>query len=538
MEKEILKEIINKEIKDTKELEKTKRKIMSFYRKKSPSNISLLEFYHKLDAKEKRRLFKDAHKVFSQKKDSLIKTILTTRPVRSLSGIVNVSVLTKPYPCPGECIYCPSEKGIPKSYLKDEPAVMRALTNKYDALKQVEMRLSALKMSGHPIDKIELRVIGGTWSFYSKQYREKFIVECFKACNDFPNKRKTIKKLNLKKEQVKNEKAKHRIVGLSIETRPDFINKKEIEILRNLGVTFVELGVQTIYNDVLDKIKRGHDISATIKATRMLKDSGFKVCYQMMPNLPGSNITKDKKTFQELFSNPDFQPDYLKIYPMATIKGTEAYQLWLNKKYKPYSDEKLKNLLKEIKKKIPCYVRIQRLIRDIPAQSIDAGTKISNLRQVILDEAKKENWSCQCIRCREIKDFYNKDEKLFLFRKDYQASQGKEIFLSFEDKKRKHLYSMLRLRIPSSKVVLNCLKNSALIREVHTYGQQIAINKKGLSPQHKGLGKKLIKKAEQIVSKEFEIKKIAVISAIGTRNYYRKLGYKEKDTYMIKTVKK
>ncbi len=493
------------------------------------SNINLLEFYHRMSTKEKRRLFRSAGKVLSQKKDCQVRKVLMTRPIRSLSGIVNVSVLTKPYPCPGKCIYCPEEKGMPKSYLKGEPAAMRALINKYDPERQVNTRIEALKMTGHPVDKIELRVIGGTWSFYPEQYRKSFIKRCFKACNRSGKTRR-----NLKQEQKRNEKAKHRIVGLSVETRPDFINKKEIDLLRELGVTSVELGAQSTDNGVLKRIKRGHGVSETIKATNLLKDAGFKVCYQMMLNLPGSSLKKDRDVFTELFSNPDFQPDYLKIYPMAVIKGTAMYNLWLKGGYRPYSESKLKDLIKEIKKEIPRYVRIQRLIRDIPSQNIEAGTKVSNLRQVISGEAKKEGWSCQCIRCREIKDDYDKKEKLVLFREDYQASRGTEIFLSIEDNKRKNLYSVLRLRIPSSE---SLLKNSAIIREVHTYGQQLAVGKKGISAQHKGLGKKLIKEAERIVRNEFkDVKKIAVISSVGTRNYYRKLGYRLKETYMIKTL--
>jgi elongator complex protein 3 len=528
MKKYLIKEIIKSGNLTRQELEKMKRVAMARYQQEAPTNISLLQFYHEMKDKEKRKLFKEANKVFSEKNNARIKKILTTRPVRSLSGIVNVSVLTKPYPCPGKCIYCPSEKGLPKSYLKEEPAAMRALMNNYDPEKQTRTRIQALKLSGHPIDKIEVRVIGGTWSFYPKKYRESFVKSCFKACNDF-NEKNQKRNRSLKQEQKRNEQAKHRIIGLSVETRPDFINEKEIELLRNLGVTSVELGVQSVDDSVLQKIKRGHKVSETIRATRELKNAGFKVCYQMMPNLPGSSLEKDLQGFKELFHNPDFQPDYLKIYPMATIKGTEAYALWRQKKYKPYSDLELKQVLKQIKKQVPRYVRIQRLIRDIPAQKIEAGTKVSNLRQVILDEAKKEGWSCQCIRCREIKEFYNKKEKLVLFREDYQASQGTEIFLSFEDQKRKNIYSLLRLRInPSQK--------KAIIREIHTYGQQLAIDKKGASPQHKGLGKKLMKKAEQIASKEFSCFKMSVISAVGTRNYYRKLGYRLQETYMTKKL--
>ena len=486
-----------------------KRKMAKEYKIPCPSNIELLKVYHKL-VKNK-----------SISRSPKIENLIRTRPIRSLSGIVNISVLTKPYPCPGKCVYCPNQRGVPKSYLSNEPAVMRAILNKYDPFKQVKMRLQALKNAGHPTDKIELRVIGGTWSFYPEKYQTWFVKRCFEACNK-------IRTSGVRKSHRLNEKSKHRIVGLSIETRPDFINLLEIKRLRKLGATMVELGVQSIYDDVLKLNKRGHNIQATIKATKLLKDAGFKVLYQMMLNLPGSNLKRDQKMFEELFSNPDFQPDLLKIYPTALLKEAPLYKWWKAKKYKPYIDNQLINLVKSIKKMVPYYVRIQRITRDIPSQSIVAGpAKISNLRQLIAGQVK-----CKCIRCREIRGNYNPKEKLYLFRQNYPASGGKEIFLSFEDKNRQKLYSLLRLRLTS--------QNTAIIREVHTYGQQLPIDGSRtsiISPQHKGLGKKLIKEAEKITKKELGLSQIAVISGVGVRGYYRALGYKLKNTYMTKNLR-
>lgn len=463
----------------------------------------------------------------SIKPSEKIRNLLKTRPIRSLSGIVNVSVLTKPYQCPGKCLYCPTQKGVPKSYLSNEPAVMRAILNKYDPYRQVKMRLQALVSTGHPTDKIELRIIGGTWSYYPEKYQTWFVKRCFEACNKRGSN-------SINQAQKLNEKAKHRIIGLSVETRPDFINEKEIKRLRKLGVTRVELGVQSIYDDVLKLNKRGHDVQATIKATKLLKDAGFKVCYQMMPNLPGSNLKKDEKMFKVLFSQPDFQPDLLKIYPCALLKEAPLYKLWLKKKYKPYTDNQLINLVKKIKKTIPYYVRIQRITRDIPSQSIVAGpAKISNLRQILKTQAKTEGWQCQCIRCREVRENYDPKEKLKLFRQEYKASGGKEIFLTFENKNRTKLYSLLRLRI------VETLPRSAIIRDVHTYGQQLPLERERIStisPQHKGLGKRLIKQAEKIAKKEFGLNKISVISGIGVRDYYRKLGYRLENTYMVKKI--
>jgi len=462
-----------------------------------------------------------------------IENLLRTRPIRSLSGIVNVSVLTKPYPCPGKCLYCPIEKGIPKSYLSGEPAVERAKRLNYDPYLQVKSRIEMLKAEGHPTDKIEMRIIGGTWSFYPKRYQNWFIKKCFDSCNEKEGK-------DLAKTQKLNEKVKHRIIGLSIETRPDFIDEKEIKNLRKLGITKVELGVQTLDDKILKLNLRGHLVKEVVLATKILKNSGFKVSYQMMLNLPGSSPKKDIKIFRELFSAPNFKPDLLKIYPCALVKEAPLYKWYLKGKYKPYSQKTLINILKEIKKEIPHWVRIERITRDIPAPKIISGpTKISNLRQIIKKELEKEGKKCRCIRCREIKASYNPKEKVYLFREDYNASEGKEIFLSFEDKKRERLYSLLKLRVTenSSLPIFPVLKDSAIIREVHTYGQQIPVSGQyKISPQHKGLGKKLIKEAEKITKREFGLNKIAVISGVGVRDYWRKLDYKLKETYMIKEL--
>ncbi len=508
--KNIILDLIKSGAKTSEDLALAKRKIGKKYKISQPNNMSLLKTYHEL---VKNKTLKPA---------KIIEKLLITRPVRSLSGIVNISVLTKPYPCPGNCLFCPTEKGIPKSYVSGEPAVERAKKLKYNPYLQVKKRIEMLKDEGHPTDKIELRIIGGTWSFYPEKYQNWFVKRCFDACNKKDS-------LKLKQAQKINEKAKHRIVGLSIETRPDFINEKEIEKLRKLGATMVELGIQSIYNEILRKNLRGHSVKETVLATKLLKDAGFKILYQIMLNLAGSNLKKDEKMFEELFSNPDFQPDLLKIYTCALLKKTPLYKLWKEKKYKPYTEKQLIELTKKIKQKVPYYARIQRISRDIPSKLIIAGpAKISNLRQILIQKMKKEGWRCECIRCREIREKYNHKEKIFLFRQDYQSSGNKEIFLSFENKKRTKLFSLLRLRIVS--------QNEAIIREIHTYGALVPINKKGEAPQHRGFGKKLIKKAEKIAKKEFGLKKIKVISGIGVRNYFRNLGYRLKNTYMAKKI--
>ena len=490
-----------------------------------PTNPDLREAYEKMIQEKK------------IKPNSNLEKMLFSRKIRTASGVAIVAVLTKPYPCPGKCLYCPTEPGMPKSYLSNEPAVMRAISAFFNPFLQVQTRLRSLEMNGHSIEKIELIVMGGTFSFFPKTYQTWFIKECFRACNEYTShkvrKVKKSKRLDLNKEQERNEKAKVRIVGLTLETRPDYIDEKEIKNFRRLGATRVELGVQSIFDDVLKKNRRGHTVQETIQATTLLKDAGFKINYHLMPGLLGSSIKKDRKMFEEIFSDSRFQPDMVKIYPTIVSEKSSLAKLWKKKKYRPMTNKEFEKLALEIKNKIiPPYVRIQRLVRDVPLEEIAAGPNISNLRQIIESKSK-----CRCIRCREVKNKSNSKEKIVLNRIDYQASEGKEIFLEFVSPDKKKLYAILRLRVPSKKVFLPFLKNSLIIREVHTFGQSIGLNKKDSKfVQHKGLGKKLIKEAEHIAKKEFRAKKIAVISGIGVRKYYRKLGYRLKNTYMVKSL--
>ena len=521
-----VKNFIKSRSQNSEDLARFKREFSRQHKVKNLSNVSLLSAYHKL------------LKTGKIKDNPAIRKLFVKRPVRSLSGIVNISVLTKPYKCPGACLYCPQQSGMPKSYLKGEPAAQRAYDLKFDAAKQVFQRLEVLSQSGHATDKIDLRIIFATWSAYPKKYRQDFIKACFAACNVWPNKKVLNKMLALplEKVQAKNEKAKHKIIGIAIETRPDCINVKEIKFLRELGVTKVELGVQSIYDDVLELNKRGHLSDKTILATKLLRDAGFKIAYQMMPNLPGSNFRKDLQMFEILFNDSRFQPDFLKIYPMAVLKEAPLYKLWKNKKFKSYTLKELSTLLAQIKCSLPYYVRVERVIRDIPSQyALNDAAKVTNLRQHILADLKNNNKVCHCIRCREIKNEELKEGTLELFIEKYQAGEGQEFFLSFVNKERTKLASLLRLRF-SYNQALPELKDCALIREVHTYGQQLEVSKKEKSAsQHKGLGKKLLEVAQQVAQKN-GYKKIAVISGVGARDYYRKFGYKLVGTYMIKEL--
>jgi len=503
-----------------------------------PTNADIRELYEKMILEKK------------IKRHPNLEACLFSKKIRTDSGVAVVAVLTKSYPCPGKCIYCPDELEMPKSYLSNEPAVMRAISAKFNPYLQVQRRIHALELNGHKTDKIEIIVMGGTFSYLPKAYQNKFILECFRACNEYPRPHRYARSLasealraGLLKEQKRNETAKHRIVGLTLETRPDYIDAEELINFRNLGCTRVELGVQSIFDDVLEKNKRGHNIQKTIEATKLLKDFGFKINYHIMPGLLGSNIKKDFQMFQELFSNASFQPDMLKIYPTVVIRQSPLYKIWKAGKYKALTDKSFEKFILRVKNEIiPPYVRISRLVRDVPESSIIVGPKISNLRQLIA-----KNSTCPCIRCREVRSDYNLKEKITLHRIDYSASDGQEIFLEYStlpllNKERagvrSKLFALLRLRINNEKsIVPNVLKNSAIIREVHTYGKMNQINQKDtLSPQHIGLGKKLILEAEKIAKKEFSLNRIVVISGVGVRGYYRKLGYKLKDNYMAKKL--
>lgn len=539
-----IKLILKEKLKSADDLAKLKRRFARENRCGLPTNNSILAHYRQMVKKGQ------------IKASPALLRVLRIRNIRTLSGIASIGVHTKPLPCPGECIYCPSEKGMPKSYLSTQPAVMRAIAQKFDPYKMVSTRLRAYYENGHPTDKCELIVMGGTWSAHNPAYQVWFIKRCLEAFCDF-NRRpafvpiairtlvdKQIKdegKLwpELKKVQKKNETAKARVVGLTLETRPDFVNENEVKRMRELGATRVEMGVQSIFDDILQKNKRRHLIDDTIRATKLFKDSGFKITYHLMPNLFGSTPKRDLEMFKTIFSKPDFQPDQIKIYPTIVSKHSQLYKLWRQKKYKPYSNATLKKLLKRIKLLCPARIRIARLFRDIPKQSIEAGMNITNIRQVIQAELKKEGKYCKCIRCREARGQKVDSKNIVLIKKEYTASQGKEIFLSFESKDRKIIYAFCRLRFPekkNAKHYIPALQNAALIRELHTYGELVPIaNKKG-HVQHQGFGKLLMTQAEKIAH-ENGFDKIAVISGIGVREYYRKLGYHLRDGYMTRDLK-
>jgi elongator complex protein 3 len=490
------------------------------FKSPSPRKSDLLSAYHSLVKNKK------------IKSSPLLLKLMTKRGVRTLSGVAVITVLTKPYPCPGKCVFCPTEKGMPKSYLSNEPAVMRAILNDWDPHRQIKMRLRALKENGHATDKIEVIIIGGTWSAHTKQYQKWYVRRCFEALNGK-------KSSGLLDAQTQNESAKHRCVGLTLETRPDFINEKELLRMRELGCTRVEMGIQHIDDDVLNYNIRGHDVKRSISALRLLREAGFKVNLHFMPDLPGSTPAKDLKMFKHVYTSEDWMPDMVKVYPCVVNPDAELYQWYKSGKYKPYSEKQLHKLLIDIKKITPEYVRITRLIRDIPEESIVAGNSITNLRQLLDNQSKKEGWSCRCIRCREVGRHEVGDEdikKAELVIRKYRAGEGLEYFMSFESPDKKVLYAFLRLRIDdkAKENFIPALVGAGLVRELHTYGKLVEIGKDG-DIQHVGFGTRLMQKAEEICQQN-GLNKMAVIAGVGVRKYYEKFDYKLEGTYMTKKL--
>ncbi len=479
----------------------------------------------------------------------LLEASLRKRSIRTLSGVAPIAVLTKPYPCPGHCVYCPHEENVPISYLSNEPAVMRAIRCGYDPYKQVIWRLKSLENNGHEPTKIELIVIGGTWSYLPVRYKYWYILSCFRAANDYikignkvfkssKNEKRFQDKLlspfkqnlnleylrsALRIEQKKNEGTRYQIIGVTLETRPDYINLSELAEMRDLGCTRVEIGVQVLDDQILKLNKRGHGVKEIALATKLLKEYGFKITYHVMPALPGATPARDLSLFKKLFIDERFQPDQIKFYPTVVTQGSQLYDWYRAGKYKPYSNKVLQDLIIKCKAVVPPYVRIMRLIRDIPGESIVAGNKITNLRQILKDRGVK----CNCIRCREARGTKVVDYHLNSIK--YPASSGIEYFISADSLDHKILYGFCRLRIDKNSPIA-----PAIIRELHVYGELVPVGS-AHKVQHSGLGKKLLQMAEKII-KHNKLNKIAVISGVGVREYYRKQGYKLHNTYMIKKV--
>ena len=521
--------------------------------------------------------------------------LLQRKSVRTISGVAVVAVMTSPYPCPhGKCIPCPGGPAsifqTPQSYMGREPATMRAIQCGYDPYKQVAVRLRQLQSIGHPVDKVELIVMGGTFTARPPDYQQWFVGRSLSAMNDFggasvvdqevlsknpaiyhrgerrghrvsgirssafsacsavkfkdaavPPENSTLpdQYIDLKSIIATNETAAVRNIGITFETRPDHLSTVEIDRLLEMGATKVEVGVQSIYDRVLKKIDRGHTVQDSIAANKRLRDSGLKVGFHIMIGLPGSDADDDLNMFKTLFSNPAFCPDHLKIYPTLVTEGTVLHRWWKDGSYQSLDNESAIGLLADIKSVLPKWVRLQRIQRDIPAQQIAAGVTKSNIRQLAEEQLRSMGGSCRCIRCREVGHASLRGrvpEKIELLIETYSACGGTEHFISFEDVENDILIGFLRLRFPDSPYRIE-LESAALVRELVVYGRMVPLGAES-NPhrdqwQHRGYGRELLAAAEDLTS-ENGYRKIAVTSGIGVREYYRKRGYVREGAYMVK----
>jgi elongator complex protein 3 len=476
------------------------------------------------------------------------------KPGRSLSGVTTVTVLTQPYPCPGKCIFCPTDARMPKSYLPDEPGAARAFQKDFDPYLQVRSRLDSYLAVGHPIDKIELLILGGTWSSYRRDYQEHFVKRCFDAMNE-------VDSATLPEAQARNETADHRNVGLVIETRPDEITPKELAWLRYLGVTKVQMGAQSLDDEILNMNQRGHTVADTQRACALLRAAGFKIVLHWMPNLLGATVDSDRADFTRLWQEIDtvgglgLCPDEIKIYPTQLLQNADLYENWKNGQYHPYSTDDLINLIADVKPTIPEYCRVNRVIRDIPSQHVVEGNRRTSLRQDVLIELGRRGQACHCIRCREVREHTVDPSLLTLDNRVYQAACAEEHFLSYvtpDDL----IAGYLRLSLPEGAdpcdslhttpgsklkpsqgwIDFPDLAGAALIREVHVYGQSLAVGaEQNGAAQHIGLGTALLQKAAEL-ARQHGFRRLAVIAAVGTRRYYEARGFQRGELYMVQDV--
>jgi elongator complex protein 3 len=468
--------------------------------------------------------------------DTQILAAIRMKPIRTLSGVTTITVLTKPNPCPGECIFCPTESNMPQSYLSDEPGARRGVENDFDPYRQVASRLKALHEVGHPTDKIELLILGGSWTAYPRSYREWFIRRCFEALNA-ENPLDDQGEIRLEDVQKRNEIGAHRNVGLVVETRPDLISRQELIFNRKLGVTKFQIGIQSLDDDILKRNKRGHTSEQARQAVDLLRAAGFKVVAHWMPNLLGSTLESDRADFAKLWVEGSIQPDELKIYPCQLLQNTELYHYWQRGEFQPYSEEQLIDLLADIKPTVPRYCRINRVIRDIPSTNVVAGNRNTSLRQDVARELERRGERCNCIRCREIRGGRMQRTALALHDLVYQTGVSEEHFLSY-DTEDDRLAGFLRLSLPHENNLLELqdLEGAAIIREVHVYGQSLEVGtEQAGAAQHAGLGKNLIQKAEEIARAQ-GYKRLAVIAAVGTRQYYAMRGFEMGELYMVKPL--
>jgi elongator complex protein 3 len=460
---------------------------------------------------------------------------LVRKPVKTASGVAVIALMPKPYACPhGRCSYCPGgiEFNTPNSYTGREPSTQNAIANRYDPKKQILDKLEHLMAYGHDSTKLELVIVGGTFLFMPRNYQIDFIKSCFDAINGFDSP-------DLESAKKNNEKTNFRNVGFTIETKPDYCKKIHVDWMLEYGVTRVEIGVQSLHERVYEIVNRGHTYNDVIESFEISKDAGYKIVAHMMPGLPSMTPEEDIADFRQLFSDPELRPDMLKIYPTLVLEDTPLHTTYKAGNFTPYSDDEMIKVLTEIKKNVPRWVRIMRVQREISSDQIISGPKLGNLRQIVQQNLKKQNISCKCIRCREAglsENTINIDD-IKLHKENYDSSRGQEVFLSYDDSKDR-IFGFLRLRKPSDMAHREEVTgNTCIVREIHVYGKALKLGERDQdSIQHFGLGKKLMSEAEKISKEEFDSKRLLVISAVGTREYYRKLGYTSLGPYMSKDL--
>jgi len=478
------------------------------------------------------------HEILSMAKDSdfsKLQKVLLKKPIKTASGVSIIALMPKPYACPhGRCTYCPGgiEYNSPNSYTGKEPSTLNAIENNYDPKLQITSKIEKLIAYGHDPSKMEIVIVGGTFLFMPMEYQENIIKSCYDALNGMDSK-------NLEEAKSNNERAKIRNVGFTIETKPDYCKQKHVNAMLEYGITRIEIGVQTLQNRVYKIVNRGHDYNDVIESFQISKDAGYKIVAHMMPGLPTMTPDEDIDDFKKLFSDALLKPDMLKIYPSLVIENTPLYEEYKRGEYVPYSDGEMIKVLMEVKKNVPKWVRIMRVQREISPKEILAGPKEGNLRQIIQQNLSKQGISCKCIRCREA-GLSNKKTHVqdpTLKRIDYESSNGTEVFLSYEDTN-ESIYGFLRLRKPSMAAHRKEVgSDSCIVRELHVYGKSLKLGDKEENEiQHSGLGKNLMKEAEKISKEEFDSKRLLVISAVGTREYYQKLGYSLYGPYMTKPL--
>jgi elongator complex protein 3 len=462
---------------------------------------------------------------------------LRLKKVRSISGVNVIGVMSSPRGCPhGRCVFCPVEKGFPMSYTSGEPSAMRGMQNGYDPFKQITSRIHQLKAIGHEPSKVELVIQGGTFLAAPLEYQEHFVKRCLDAINGCESSTLDAAKVAAESSEIRN-------VGLTVETKPDWCKELHVDQMLRLGATRVEIGVQVIDDEIYTLTNRGHTVQDVVEAFQISRDAGFKIVAHMMPGLPGSDFEKDLESFSTLFQDSRFCPDMLKIYPCLVMEGTELYEWWKKVQYPAFDTEQAVEMVAQVKQMIPPWVRIMRVHREFPVKFIIAGVKSGNLRELALRKLAEDGKKCRCIRCREVghrtlKDSTSVDaNKVELVRREYEASEGKEIFISLEEPEADALIAYLRLRVPSSRAHRSEVDSStAMIRELHVYGTEVPVRRRYEGAwQHAGYGKQLLHEAEAI-ARQRGLGRILVISALGTKEYYKRAGYEYVGPYMGKTL--